>query len=195
MTVTTDLTNVSSPATSDEVLAVVRGFCAQQNITPDLLALVLELNSEVYTPFINGYFSNDGRTMEMFMRLFWIVGINEADPSRFGVHSAEVNQWAVEHIEMVAGKRRELLRVAVEVKTENARRAKEARVAHARKEYLEARNLSLIFWGLTLTMGLLWLFFHFGVFIAVGAFGGVFAAVTGLITLVAYSEVTDAEHL
>lgn len=194
MSITTDLTKTMSAGDATDVRNVVNGFCAVQSITPDLLALILELNSEVYTPFINGYFVNDGRTMDMFMRLFWIVGLNEADPSRFGVHSVEVNQWAVEHIEMIAGKRRELLRVAQEVKTEAARRKKAERVAHALKEYTEMWISCAVLWAVALITVLLWLLFHgavFAVFCGFSVFFGIFMAMG---TLISYIELKSAER-
>lgn len=89
----------------------VNAYCVVRKISTDRLALVLELNNEVYEAFMNGGFASDGRLTEVFMLLYWVLGINEADPVLYGIPSEQVSGWAAAKTEFIAAKRRELYRI------------------------------------------------------------------------------------
>lgn len=99
----------------------VNDFCGLRKITTDRLALILELNSEVYEAFMNGGFTSDGRQTEVFMLLYWVCGLDEADPVLYGVPADQVSAWGAAKTEFIASKRRELYRVQRAAEHANAK--------------------------------------------------------------------------
>ena len=68
------------------------------------------------------------------MLLYWVAGLDEADPVLYGVPADQVSAWGATKVEFIAAKRRELYRVQ-----------KAAEHANAKSE---AQGAALMFWVL-----------------------------------------------
>lgn len=100
----------------------VNWFCSTQKIALWKLAQILDVSVESLRNIISDSYIQTAETAETLFRVFWIVGLNEANPVYFGFSSQEKDEWMRTNVERVDEKRQELYDTAVTIQSEYVRR-------------------------------------------------------------------------